>query len=479
MTDARMHALIGSLLLTVIVVQLNYLGFRHYERWDWTEQKLFTLSEQSKGIVSSLDRDVTIYSFVSENEPNYADLAELLERYKAQSPRLRVQHVDIDRHPGELRRLRERFQIGLGEGADGEPMVSVAAVVAAGQRHWKINRSDLVEADFSQQEAPQVSVETEKAITGAIIQATSGRATKLCLTTGHGEWEPNGGDRSLFALREPLRDGNVDLTTLEGDPEDCDAVYVLGPQRAFRRAEAEALFEYVRGGGNLLLALDPVAERETILATGFEELAEEVGIQIDGSMVVELDEEYLLTPDPTELFLVHDWGDHTVVAPFASLSAPLLIANARTIRTIEGGGADELVRTSATAYGETDFAQLIVDQDFTPGADDHRGPVPIGAVTTLPTEEEKGGRLVVLGDTDWLRGTFLQQPQFVNYSFAFTLTSWLTERDAAVAIPPRRSDLNSMVISQGELGGLAWRIFGLLPLAVALLGFAAWWSRRK
>ena len=67
------------------------------------------------------------------------------------------------------------------------------------------------------------------------MQVTSGRATKVCVTKGHGEWAlEEGGERSLSSLQAGLRHDNITWQAFETlgkkeVPKDCDALFVLGP----------------------------------------------------------------------------------------------------------------------------------------------------------------------------------------------------------------------------------------------------------
>ena len=82
-----------------------------------------------------------------------------------------------------------------------------------------------------------------------------------------------GGRRRALAV-EPeagLRHDNIAWEALETlgkkeVPKDCDALFVLGPQRAFSDAEAKLILDYVQKGGNALIALDPVIEHDEIQA---------------------------------------------------------------------------------------------------------------------------------------------------------------------------------------------------------------------
>ena len=57
---------------------LNYLAFRHYKRWDWTEESLFTLSDRSERVLAELEQPVEVWVMVGENEPEHAELRTLV-----------------------------------------------------------------------------------------------------------------------------------------------------------------------------------------------------------------------------------------------------------------------------------------------------------------------------------------------------------------------------------------------------------------
>lgn len=56
---ARMQLGVGLLLALVLLGICNYLAYRHYRRFDWTEQRSFTLSDRTRQVLRRLDRDVT------------------------------------------------------------------------------------------------------------------------------------------------------------------------------------------------------------------------------------------------------------------------------------------------------------------------------------------------------------------------------------------------------------------------------------
>ncbi|MEM9071162.1 MAG: GldG family protein [Myxococcota bacterium] len=486
----RMHAIIGSLLVGLIAFEVNYLSFRHFSRWDVTEDERFTLSERTDEVLARLEKDIEIVVLLSDAEPNFGDVRELVDRYRAGSPRVRVVYIDPDKQPGEARRAAERYDIEIGVVSSGESFADVAAVVTAEGQRWKITRDDLFSVDFDsldETNGPQVDVKSERALTGAIVQVTQGEATKVCITSGRGEWGLSG-ERSLYLVREELERENLELQDLPAVglreiPEDCDAVFVLGPQRAFAPEEARRLTDWVKAGGHLLLAFDPIFDRDEVEATGFEDPLRDLGIVLDQTVVLELDPRFVLRGDPTDLFAVVGFGDHPTTNALSRAGGSVAVSLVRSVRAEAGTGATELLLTSDAAYAETDIGGLIADRDVAADADDLQGPVGLAVanemVVAQSAEGETVGRVIVIGDSDWIDGPLLMEPQFGNLDLLMAWTGWLTEREALISIPPRRSNLQAVVMSEADVSGVALRVFVLLPAAFLLLGFAVWWSRRQ
>ena len=103
-----------------------------------------------------------------------------------------------------------------------------------------------------------------------------------------------------------------------------------------------------------------------------------------------------------------------------------------------------MLKTSDKAYGETDLAQLSAGDDLKPGEGDLKGPLTLAAaVDTKPEKKEgekksHGGRVVVVGDSNWLGPTLLRQPELANVDLLASITGYLCEREALVAIAPRK-----------------------------------------
>ena len=105
------------------------------------------------------------------------------------------------------------------------------------------------------------------------------------------------------------------------------------------------------------------------------------------------------------------------------------------------------------------------------------------AVDTRPDAEGEakklGGRMVVVGDSEWISPQFITQTQVANVDLLSSLTGWLTEREALVAIAPRKINAQSVVMTEDGLFGVFLRVVLLMPLSALVLGLGVWWQRRQ
>jgi hypothetical protein len=227
-----------------------------------------------------------------------------------------------------------------------------------------------------------------------------------------------------------------------------------------------------------------VISGDQILPTGLEGLASAYGVGIDANVVVELDPARLLSPSPVEHFLVQGFTDHAVVRPLGALGAPVVMQLARTLSVAPGSKAEVLFRASDKSYGEATLSQLTAGDDLAPGEGDAKGPVALAAaIDTRPEtdgkEREVGGRLIIVGDSDWIAPQYITQPQVANVDLLASITGWLTEREALVAIAPRKINAQSVVITEDGLFGVFLRVVLLMPLSALVLGIGVWWQRRQ
>src|SRR5258706_10947025 len=94
-----------------ILVLLNWLGARHYRRFDWTKSGLYTLSDKTVKVLKELKTPVSVVVFMTEGSPLHAETQELLRRYKAKSSLISVESLDPVRNRARAEALVKEFAI--------------------------------------------------------------------------------------------------------------------------------------------------------------------------------------------------------------------------------------------------------------------------------------------------------------------------------------------------------------------------------
>ena len=474
-TAVRVNLGIAVLLGLGILVLVNWLGARHYRRWDWTGSGLYTLSEKSRQVVEGLKAPVTVTVFMTEGSPLYAETQELLKRYAAASPRLTVETLNPERNPA-------RAQAFLRELGD----VRLSVVFRSGDKKKVVPVDALAEYDFARAqlggEPALKAFKGEQEFTAALLTVTQEKSPKVVFTTGHGERPLAGRLREGYErVSDLLKQDNC--TVEEWDsladqkvPEGTDLVVVAGPRAAFTFPETDALKAWLSAGGRALLLLDPEfapGPGNRLVDLGLGAVLEPYGLKLGEDIVV----------DPRNALPL--MGPETVVArssrahPVTKLleGLPVVFPVVRSVSVAEkapdGVAAQVLLETSPEGWGETDLAALEtkVEKDER----DVAGPVPLAAAAEAGSGRKT--RLVVVGDAD-----FASTGGIANAANLYLVTSaanWLLERESLISIPPKSTEQVSVTLSRSDVGRISLLVLLLLPAAAIALGIGVWLKRRR
>ena len=201
-------AVLSTVLGIALLGMLGFLSTRYHHRFDWSEQKVHTLSDQSQKVLEGLEQDVSVTALVSAVDQG--PVRELLDRYAYESERFRVEYADPNEKPGLLQTLSITPQ-QLGE---------------RGLVHIALGG-----------ESVEVSEIDETHITNAMVKLTRTGEKVVYFVSGHGEDAIEGEDaagregfaRAADALRnENYRIAPLLLGEVKDVPEDADVVIVAG-----------------------------------------------------------------------------------------------------------------------------------------------------------------------------------------------------------------------------------------------------------
>ncbi len=494
---------VGVILVLALTFMLNWLGARHWRRFDWTSSHLYTLSEKTLNVLEGLDTDVRVVVFMTPASKLYEQVKELLDRYRAASPHIKVEFIDPDKEPLKTRQLAQQFGISAAN----------TVVFAVGDRTKYITSDQMAEYDYSGiqfGQGPRIkSFKGEEQFTGAILSLVAPKVPKVYFVTGHGEASVKGRGmpgRSLAVLKEALKRENIeadDTSLLSGEvPKDADALVIAGPTAPYAEQEVEALDRYLDRGGRLLVCLDPLLERDgTMRHVRLEKQLARRGVEFRDDLVVDPSRR-LPFFDLSAVYLT-DFRSHDVTKGMEGLAVLFPVTRSLGSGSGDGYTARPIIETTAKGWGETDLAGVLrgrVDRDDR----DHKGPVAVAVVAEARTDEggtagkkkhetsekgaakapggEKGAesprpwRIVAFGDSDFL--TDGQIANAGNLTLALNAFHWLVEQEEALGIPPRAVEQVSLFLSREQLRAIFLLVLVGMPAAAIVLGIVVWRRRR-
>jgi ABC-type uncharacterized transport system involved in gliding motility auxiliary subunit len=474
---------VGILLGAAILLGVNYLAARHWARADWTRARIYSLSEQTKKILAGLKEPVRVTVFMTPRQSRLLpEVKELLTRYQALSPRIEVEYLDPERNPARAEALiQESAGVKLN-----------TVVFRSGDKKKFVPEDKLADFDFAGMGmggAPSLKAfKGEEAFTSAIVSVTEKKQPKVVFSKGHGEADLDSSQRGVgfSEVKQMLERDNMVVETWDslgkgGIPADADVVVVAGPQTAFLAPEADALQQYLAGGGRALILLDPVLPGPGAPPSdlGFGSLAGKYGIRIGDDLV--LDPANALAQMGPEVVLIERFGSHPIVRSLADEKLPVIFQVSRSVtkaeKPPEGVSETMLVETSPEGWGERDLGNLTSLPARAPT--DLAGPVSL-AVALGPADEAKPGaqaaRAVIVGNSRFATNGAIANG--ANGIFFANAIHWLAGAEKQIGIPPKTPDQSSLTLSDSQLRQIAIGSIAGLPALAILLGLWVWYRRR-
>jgi len=444
------NALVMSLAFIGILAMLNFLSVRHHKRFDLTQEKQFSLSNQTRQVLKALKRTVKITAFMRGGEQYGQQLEALLKEYTSHTNQIQFEIVDPDLKPS----LARQYQI-----------VSYNTIVyESGER-----RQD------------SFGVE-ERDVTASILKVTSEITKTVYFLTGHGERQiTDYSESGLSQLSLALEKDNyqvkpLNLAITKTIPADCSVLVIARPTQNLLEDERNRIFVWLLEAGKALIMQDPTYD------AGLNDLLAGYLVKYNDDIVI----------DPTSSL----WGDVGVPVvqeyPFNAITKDLpatIFPQARSVEIIEmapeqipGFSAQALIASSDNSWGETDLKQPRVR--FDEGAD-LEGPVNIAVTVEMmaPVTPDKTKlktstktRLAVFGDSDVASNQFIGS--LGNTDLILNTVNWLAEEEALVAIRPKEPTSRDLILSGNQARLVFYSSTIFLPLVVLAVGIAVWWNRR-
>ncbi len=486
------NLVLQALLFVTFFGGLNYLALHHGGRWDLTNHRRHTLSEETQAYLRDLDKPVRLILTVDPNANSstldqfYRDVRGLMREYvnatagktSARGPAGKVTVEELDIYKDQ----RTAEALGIDQ-----PNVVVAL---CNDQRKVITLPEFYETE----DRLAVAFKGEQVVTSAILSVSNPNRPHLYFLAGHGEMQPGDVDpaRGFSVFAEQLRLRNlqvsvIDLTQTKRVPDDAALVVIAAPTGRYDPFEVELLRRYLsERAGRALVLLSPSVRH------GLDDLLYDWGLVADDVIIAESDPANVTERNELRIAALNDQSP--ITRPLLANQLPLYLGLSRVVRPDPGRPLDNSLRatvlaaTSETAWGERDYRQS--NWVYNPGIDlkglagfepRNRLGVAVSSERITPPKDLPfsvlGGRMVLFGNADFAANARIAAPG--NLAILLNAVEWCVNRDVQLNTLPRPIERYQITLSQAELGKLRVSLLFILPGLAALFGIVVYWTRRS
>ena len=467
-------------ILNLIVAELP----GRYTVFDLTANKLYSLTDDTKELVSNIGEDVTIYVLANEKQAD-STLANTLDSYEGLSPHIKVTYVDPAVNP--------KFYTKYTDGS----ISSNSVIIESSRRSRVVDYNNLYvsEFDYSTYSQNVTGYDAEGQITSAISYVLSEDMPKLYMVTGHGELELDA------AFTDILQKANIDTQTInlmdyDAVPEDAMAVFVNAPTEDLSSDDAQKILNYLNNGGDIFINTAYTGKDMSNL----NKLLDFYGVQVSKGLIIETaSNSYYQDPFYLLPSIEYDTVTSDIYSGNSYIFAPY--CQGLTFMEKEDVEVTPLLASSEESYVREDIEN---STSYDKQEGDVDGPFYIGLsctaqITDGTPDEQETDELSETGvssgdaaDNESAAMIFSCENLFTQEAdsmvagtnqklFSGVLQVFGTEEgeSSSVVIPVKNYEVEYLTVSQSWISLLALVTVIVIPFGFIVIGFVIWFRRRK
>jgi ABC-type uncharacterized transport system involved in gliding motility auxiliary subunit len=443
------YAAIYILVVLAIVVVANVLADRFNKSYDTTSNKRYSLSDQTKKIVTGLKQNANITYF--NQSTRFQQGKDLLDQYANLSPKVHVDYVDSDKNP-ELARAAGVREFGT-------------AVVQIGDKKETAKSM------------------TEEGITGAFIRDLKGTTRTVCFAGGSGEHAIDDTERDGFSQFKDLVSKDeyqaraIDLLQKAEVPADCTTLVIAGPTHDYLQPQVDAIKSYVENGGRAFFMFDPPVQfgrSQVATNDALTNLLQSWGVTLDKDIILDLNPMGQLAGLGPQVALVTTYSGQPIVSQMRGSAVGFPLSRSMQIKNADKTSVEKLFDSSSSSLATYNLSSPEVS---VADPNNRKGPLTIAAAGTYNTGKQNSqGRFVVTGSSSWAANRFLGFNG--NSDLALNALNWLASDEDLISIRPKQQEDRRVTMTRAQLILVRAISQFVLPLMVVIAGTLVWWKRR-
>ena len=441
---------------------------------DLTEDKLFTLTEESKEKVKNIDKDINIYFVGYSDDDSTLDLA---KQYTKVNEKIKVEAVSSENRPDLVQKY------GIETSSEG-------IIVEAGSRYKVLSSSDLYTYDSTSGESVNVA---EEKLTAAIRSVSVDEMPKVYFLNGYSSFTLTSGMQylNMYLQNEVNEVETLDILSTGKVPDDCTTLVIASPEKDFDDLATTAITDYINKGGNILW-LNAAIAKQIDLPNANKILALYGVKPFEIGIIRETDSSKMVSNSPDLIMPEIQYADATnklynsegvifINATKINVASDEELENLRITQT-------SLVKTSENAYFRTNFEnESNAAQDG-----EEKGEFLVGAqfdktITEANDEnntKEVKSKLIIYGEnyfiSDYQLTQSTQTPMIAyrqNKDLVLNSIAYLSDREEDITVRKSTGAVTYTATEQENRVILA--IITAVPLLIIAAGIIVWANRRR
>jgi len=470
---------VATILLIAIIIDIYILvniGLQKVvlPEFDSTENKIHTLSEETKTKLKNLDSDTAI-TFI--NFENYMSAISLAEKYTLLNNKIKVERID---DLSSRKDLMEKYSLDT---------TSEAIIISSGENETILGDYDLYTYDYLTYETIDT---TEEALTNAIINVTTKDKPKIYFMNTHTAYNVDYYFYMLIQLME--EDANevatLDILSAGSVPEDCDTLVITTLSEDITTFEKDKILEYINKGGEILLLNGPNLTEKQL--TNFQEILNQYGITIEEGMIYEGNSANMLYEFPA--FIIEKIQSSAITEKL-NMNTGIGFLGAASIEFNEEKKEElnveyeKLITTSSQAFLRKNYE---ITTSYRTDTDSEEAEFVIGGIVNKKIDENNDSKLIIFGNELFASNMTLEEIMgtstssgaltyivglYHNADVVLNSIAYLNEREDIITI---RKSYDSVTYTATQLEhNIIMAIIFITPLIIIIIGVIVWQYRRK
>ena len=431
--------ILSLIIILAILVGLYIISVNFPLRFDLTQNKSYTVSQQTMDILSRIDNPLSIVVLRSpSSDPTSSDWRAdlLLEQYKRINKHIIVEYIN----PIEKPSAKSKYQ-----------MTQVGEIVFTyGQnKQVRIYRKDLTSQSKVTSEPLFVG---EEKFTQAIYTLLEQESSVIYFTVGHGT------DASLLIIAAPIE--------------------------KFSNFEIEKLNNYIKTGGKLLVLYDSFMDRSAF-NSNLDIFLREWGFYTRNDYIIDASSSVVIPVN-----IVPQYTSHPITQTLKEGNVFACLVVARSVLSGDNkhkGVFENIITTTPQGYAKREATFDLSRARFNPQTD-IAGPVPLGISGSYEIEgRENPARIIVFGDSTFSLNAYInpEQGQSVDIAFAgnkdlfMNTVAYLLEARQKITIRPKEASVKNLTLTTTQTNFIRYVAQIGLPCLFGILGILIWFFRRR